>query len=143
MGSRGPLSEPDPKSEIEMSLRESPFDDLPDFFTEPSSKFFDFRRLPLGGISWEEGDSPPGFDPRRFRRWREPPVEESWFEVSEAVSEDRWLRRVPFGLGALFSASMDWLLRDLGTALWRDFEFFELFSRSPEFQPIRNQINKL
>lgn len=52
MGSRGPLSEPDPKSEIEMSLRESPFDDLADdFFTEPSSKFFDFRRLLLGGIS--------------------------------------------------------------------------------------------
>jgi len=69
-----PLSgpEPDPKSEIEISVRESTLDDLRDegFFTELFSEAFDFLRFvltPVGGISCDDEDSTPWLDPRRRR----------------------------------------------------------------------------
>lgn len=116
----GPLSgtdpDPDPKSEREISVNESPLDDLLDegFRTEPSSEFFDFLRgfVPVGGTSddsepWFE----PWFEPRRCRLCRDPP-DDSCTEESADGSEDRWWRRVCF-LIVLDSLSIDWCL-DLG-----------------------------
>ncbi|CAJ1967078.1 unnamed protein product [Sphenostylis stenocarpa] len=123
-----------------MSVRE-PFEDLRDdgFLTDPSSEFFDFRRLllaPAGGMSCDEGDSPPLLELRRGRRCRELPVEDSWAEDSMEGSEERCWRRVLFCLGASPSLSKDWA-RALGMFWLRFFERFEVFSRSPEFKYVK------
>lgn len=129
----GPFSlsgtDPDPKSEMEISVNESPLDDLLEdgFFTEPSSEFFDFLRwvlVPVGGIS-VDGDSEPLFELRRCRLCREPP-DESFVEASADGSDDRWWRRVVF-LTVLDSVSIDSCL-DFGTRcrLLDDFPFGDL-----------------
>lgn len=109
---------PDPKSEREISVSESPLDDLLDdgFRTEPpSSEFFDFLRwpclLPDAGASCD-GESEPWFEPRRCRLCLEPPDDESCVEESADGSDARWWRRVCF-FAVLDSVSMDWCL-DLG-----------------------------
>lgn len=130
--------ESDPKSEIEISVRESPLDDLRDegFFVEPSSEAFDFLRLvlgPVGGISCDDRDPGSWLDPRWWR-WREP-LEDSWLEESAEGSEERLWRRVAFCLGASGSMSIE-LCRDLGIKWLRILERLEFddafFSRSVE-----------
>lgn len=135
MPESGPRPDSDPKSETEISLKESPFEDRRD--EALSSEFFDFLRglAPLGGIScdavslpWLDPWPDPWFDPRRCRRCREPPVEDSWLEESAVGSDDRWWRRVVLCFVPFDSDSDEWC-RDFGSRC-RDFVPFDFCDES-------------